>query len=294
MGLSFRPVESNIDVRTQAILHSIKSKSGGSNIFLSAKDEKIPVTARVTDVNEWESNSFIDRGTAIKVSGKDEEDLFLVTGRVVVDCFEDVKKKEYVKSIQAAESYRSVVRKTLEDIGITNNQLPIEFSQNEGEGVLVGIIDYGADFTHELLRNADGSTKFEFIWDQNADPVPDDDERRNELFDYGKVYHRAKIQKVLEDTSLTSQTDKYRMLGYDPSPGNWPSHGTHVAGIISQIAPKASIGFVDISIPIPETPEESLESSLADSAQLIEAARYIFEKAGERQHWVKFKVKNIL
>ncbi len=38
-----------------------------------------------------------------------------------------------------------------------------------GKGVLVGFIDTGIDYTHQVFRRADGSTKIMAIWDQSVD-----------------------------------------------------------------------------------------------------------------------------
>ena len=43
----------------------------------------------------------------------------------------------------------------------------------DGKGVVVGVCDWGIDFTHANFRNADGTTRLEMLWDQRGigDPL---------------------------------------------------------------------------------------------------------------------------
>lgn len=76
-----------------------------------------------------------------------------------------------------------------------------------GEGVLVGIVDTGIDYTNPLFQNSDGSTRILSIWDQTKqreDNVPGGDNRRETIelrnrFLYGEIYDRKQIQAALEN-----------------------------------------------------------------------------------------------
>ncbi len=59
-----------------------------------------------------------------------------------------------------------------------------------GNGVLMGFIDTGIDFTHPDFQNRDGSTRILKIWDQTA---PDDSVLTPPKFEYGVVYDSAMI-----------------------------------------------------------------------------------------------------
>lgn len=99
----------------------------------------------------------------------------------------------------------------------------------EGEGVLIGFIDTGIDYTHPAFRNSDGTTRIDYIYD---------------LSEGGKPYSREDINRAL------SSQDPYSIV---PST-DIVEHGTHVAGIAcaggeinSQyygVAPKSSIAMV--------------------------------------------------
>ena len=82
----------------------------------------------------------------------------------------------------------------------------INSSNLKGQGVLIGFIDTGIDYTHPAFRNADGTTRIEYIYD---------------LDQGGKVYTKEQINEALKSSdpySIVSSTDV-------------TGHGTHVVGI---------------------------------------------------------------
>ena len=99
-----------------------------------------------------------------------------------------------------------------------------------GEGIIIGFIDSGIDFTHPGFLNEDGTTRIEYIYDLTQDS--------------SKVYDKATI-----NTALKSQ-DPYSVVPVEDLTG----HGTHVAGIACAggkidkryygVAPKSSIMMV--------------------------------------------------
>lgn len=85
-----------------------------------------------------------------------------------------------------------------------------------GEGVLIGIVDTGIDYTHEAFRNADGTTRIEAIWDQTipTGPYP-------ATYYYGTEYNRDQINEALRSQDPHSVVPTTDELG----------HGTFLAGI---------------------------------------------------------------
>ena len=146
-----------------------------------------------------------------------------------------------------------------------------------GSGVVVGIIDFGFDFTLDDFRNPDGSTRVEFIWDQSLQP------QGTELsppgFAYGVEYDQVAIDQAL------NSPDPFAIVRHRPEQG---SHGTHVAGIATGngrsgdanfpagqsvgTAPGADIIFVQ---PAPT----GQIGTFTDSARVAEAIAYIFRRA---------------
>jgi subtilisin family serine protease len=146
-----------------------------------------------------------------------------------------------------------------------------------GAGVLVGIIDLGFDYTLDDFRNADGSTRVEFLWDQALTAVAG--EQSPAGFSLGVEYTRADINAAL------ALPNPFLKVRHKPGQG---SHGTHVAGIAAGngrstgsgflagqfigAAPEATIIFVQPAL-------ESGVGTFTDSVRAAQAVTYIFEKA---------------
>lgn len=104
---------------------------------------------------------------------------------------------------------------SLEASGVTRIRNIPNFNLR-GEGVLIGIIDTGIDYTHDAFKNADGTTKIHSIWDQTIQTgeVP-------EGFYYGSEYTEAQINSALENVNPLSVVPSTDEIG----------HGTFLAGI---------------------------------------------------------------
>ena len=87
----------------------------------------------------------------------------------------------------------------------------------DGEGVLVGIIDTGIDYTNPIFRNDDGSTRIVSIWDQEIDSV----DRTPYYYDFGTEYGREEINEALASDDPLSIVPSIDENG----------HGTMLAGI---------------------------------------------------------------
>ena len=145
-----------------------------------------------------------------------------------------------------------------------------------GQGVVVGILDWGLDFAHPNFRNRDGTTRIRAIWDQSADAP-----NTLQPYGYGKLYTRERINMALK------QKYPYRYLGYHPAAGDprgSGAHGTVVADIaagngsigMQGVAPDAEIIFVHLS-----SREIGPLSNLGDSVRILEAIDFISNQAGE-------------
>lgn len=71
--------------------------------------------------------------------------------------------------------------------------------QLKGQGVLIGFLDSGIDYTSRLFRNLDGSTRIAAIWDQTIQSGTPP-----QGFAYGTEYARETINAALssEDPAL--------------------------------------------------------------------------------------------
>ncbi|NCA67761.1 MAG: hypothetical protein EOM87_06845, partial [Clostridia bacterium] len=84
----------------------------------------------------------------------------------------------------------------------------------KGNGVLIGIIDSGIDYTHPDFRNADGTTRILYLWDQTAQGSPPTG------FRSGHLYTRDDINAALTSDNPLSVVPEQDTIG----------HGTAVAG----------------------------------------------------------------
>lgn len=85
-----------------------------------------------------------------------------------------------------------------------------------GNGVLMGIIDTGIDYTHPVFINADGTTRIASIWDQTIR-----DGTKPEGFAYGSLFTREQINEALRSERPQD------VLPHTDTNG----HGTFMAGV---------------------------------------------------------------
>jgi minor extracellular serine protease Vpr len=98
--------------------------------------------------------------------------------------------------------------------GISRVQDPAGFNLN-GDGVLVGIIDSGIDYTHPDFRNTNGTTRILYLWDQSAEGTPPTG------FRSGHLYTEEDINTAFASGNPLSVVPEQDTVG----------HGTAVAGV---------------------------------------------------------------
>lgn len=149
----------------------------------------------------------------------------------------------------------------------------------DGTGVIVGVIDFGLDYTLDDFRNPDGTTRVAFLWDQFLTPVAG--EQAPAGFGFGVEYDAAAI------TTALAAPDPFAVVRHRPDAG---SHGTHVAGTAAGsgrsgdntfpagqfigVAPGATIIFVQ-----PAATDQN--STFTDSVRVAQAIAYVFERANQ-------------
>ena len=130
---------------------------------------------------------------------------------------------------------------SLEDTGITRIQNVPNLGLT-GQGVLIGIIDTGIDYSHQAFKNSDGTTKIISIWDQTINTTTSIPMG----FYYGTEYLQDQI-----NIALTSSDPLAIVPSIDKN-----GHGTFLAGIVagtrnnakkfSSVAPDARIVVVKL------------------------------------------------
>ncbi|NJM70966.1 MAG: S8 family peptidase [Scytonema sp. RU_4_4] len=239
----------------------------------TAKGE-IAVIAKVSDLTSWLSRSEVFAGANL---GNTLDGAYIVTARVPLNRVEILRQLPYVQSLKASQILKPALKSTIEEIKARVDLLPPLTQGQQGEGVVVGIIDYGCDFVHQNFRNPDGSTRILALWDQTVLSGT------SSHLGYGRVYTQTEINAALQTV------DPYTSLGHDPGRA---SHGTHVMDIacgngggssVPGVAPQADIIFVQISASdIPWQGSDVVSSNFGGSVQLLEAIQFIFEQAGTR------------
>lgn len=243
---------------------------------VSTAVDEIGVVARVKKTSSWESLSEVREPVVI---GKTKDNDFIVTGRVPITRIENVRTQSFVKSLKAAQEMQPDLHATTQETAARPTQLPAGHKANGGDGTVVGVIDYGGDFAHENFRNGDGTTRLLSLWFQDGPTTA------GSPFGYGRELSAAELNLAL------NQANPYQAVGYDPAnyDSGSGSHGTHVMDIaggngrgsgVPGMAPNSDLIFVNISHALDPTGTAVVGKSFADSVRLLEAAKYIFDKAG--------------
>lgn len=163
--------------------------------------------------------------------------------------------------------------KSNDDSGVTQ-VLNQPFLNLSGQGVVVGIVDTGIDYTLDAFKLEDGSSKIASIWDQTIDgPRPD------ELY-FGATYDREQISQAL------NSENPYALVPTTDEDG----HGTFLASVAASnetgafigAAPKASLivvklrrarqYYIDRYLLSPDNP------NLYESSDYLLGLKYILRK----------------
>ena len=204
-----------------------------------------------------------------------------MTARLRIGDLPEVRQWPEVLSVKSGRRTRPQLDAAVPDVNAQLNMLPANIEGNQGEGVVIGIIDSGGDFTHQNFRRADGATRIEAIWDQRIE------QPSNSPFGYGRVYSEAELNAALKAFDNAPAVQYYGNLAFER-----PSHGTHVMDIAGGngqgtgapgVAPNATLVFVhaapaDIRFLGPSV----VGSDFGDSIRLAEAVRFILDQAGDR------------
>ncbi len=155
-----------------------------------------------------------------------------------------------------------------------------------GQGILVAVIDSGADYTHPDFRNPDGTTRILAIWDQSVAGNPP------EGYMLGTEYTKAEIDEALQSGQYLPTRDisghGTEVLGiaagngrasisggqqFPSAPGGGQMVQQTEFGPEHGVAPLAHILVVKLGNPKPE--------SFPRTTELMQALDYVYRKAQE-------------
>jgi Subtilase family len=252
----------------------------------SQDSDKLSVTAIVYDIAALEKIGGVEIVTRIPPTEKDKT--WIVTAQIPLSKIEEIHQQPFVKSLKAARRINPSLEKTLEETGAQDNRLAIAPLTSGGQGVIVGIIDFGMDFMHRNFRlpGVNGNSRIAAIWDQSAPANP----RSPQPFGYGKLYLKEDIDAAIQQ----KEKDPYEALGYAPPPESLfvtGAHGTYVADIAAGngegsgclgVAPGADIVFVEFSTKCLPVEKNVVGNTFGDTRQLIDAVQFILDFAAKR------------
>lgn len=217
------------------------------------KQRKIRVLIEVDQAASLKENDFF------KINSKLGN---LVTAEVQIAYLPRLLKNYHIRSIE----YGSLEEATMDSVKYHTNTWavqkgwgPIDQAYN-GDGIIIGIVDSGIDYSHKEFRLKGDATKvrIQSIWCQwdSTGTAPDS-------FSYGSEYNKTALENEINGITngAVPRTD------YDPTNRGGQGHGTHVAGIaagINGMAPHAEI--IGVSV-------------MWESASIIDAVKYIINKA---------------
>ncbi|MDM5223536.1 S8 family peptidase [Peribacillus sp. NJ11] len=277
-------ISTNIDPRLQRIIEQ-SQREVDTRTFETDAESKVSVIAKVKDVEAWSALAGVHQTNDISIAP--DKSGRIVTSKVSVNELENIRQSPGVLSLKATRPVKPLLNKTTEEIEAGSDFLPPGTAKEHGgEGIVVGLVDYGCDFVHQNFRNQDNSTRILALWDQGDEKVTGSSDQN------GRVFTRDEINDAL------NSPQPYEALGYPesgPFPSNPPTpngyvHGTHVMDIaagngsgtgIPGVAPNADLVFVELGSDIPRGVEDVVNSMFGDSKKLLDAVKFIFDAAGE-------------
>ena len=105
---------------------------------------------------------------------------------------------------------------SLEDMGVIRVQ-NTPFLSLRGQGVLLGFVDTGIEYTNPMFVNADNTTRIVSIWDQTIENI----QASQDIFYYGTEYSKEQINDALQNEEPLSVVPSTDEIG----------HGTMLAGL---------------------------------------------------------------
>ncbi|WP_026732034.1 S8 family serine peptidase [Fischerella sp. PCC 9605] len=244
----------------------------------------VEVLVRCIDANRSDAL----RSIGMNIHFDIQEPYTIASGEVTLDTLDKLKELDFVARVEASHPMLTDLQDSRDET--CTEPLHLSDPKVRGEGVIVGIIDTGIDYTHESFRNDDGTSRILYLWDQGAEKDP------NGRVPYGREYTKAQLDAVLKLSNPLTEVSH--------QDGN--GHGTHVAGIAAGngcaewnqcihnnnkcakqckytgIAPEADLIVVAFQMERISSPEDSGRPlTLGRSVRAFNAFAYITQRASE-------------
>ncbi|MEK3713636.1 S8 family peptidase [Paenibacillus sp. FSL R7-0333] len=281
-------IPTKLDPRLQRVIAFNQSEHKDAHPHLfnaestgTADTREIAVIAKVKDMEAWKNLSGVRQIADLGSVPEEQENVRLVTARIDADQIEQIRNSPAVMSMKSSQLLKPQLFKTIEETKARADLLNQNTNSHGGRGVVVGIVDYGCDFTHKNFIHSDGTSRILSYWDQTV-PNSSDTE-----FGYGKVFSQGELNRALKTD------DPFAALHLsDPKHEDEPWHGTHVMDTaagngngtnVPGTAPQADIIFVQLNADdVPWSGPDAVKGDFGGSVHLLEALQYIYKLAGDR------------
>ena len=221
------------------------------NTLIKEKSNKKYVNAVITLLDKTE---LVDIKSLLFNSGKLHKLMF--TAKIPLENLALLLNFNSIKYVEISQPLRPFLDSSRSSSKVNLVHSGVNLPQSyKGEGVIVGIVDEGFDFTHPTFLSEDGTSfRIKKVWDQNnnAGIAPTG-------YGYGTEYSgESTILAIKNDLRVTSS-----------------SHGTHVAGI----ATGSGNGFIVDALGYAPKSDIVMVSTDLDPTSVIDGVEYIFDYA---------------
>lgn len=236
----------------------------------------LPDTISIEGINNKNLQGLFKDSSVVRVSNT----LFggHAIGYINKNDFEKVYKQIGTTSNSIYPSVLGLLGKAdMDAAGITQVQQQ-PFLSLTGQGILVGFIDTGIDYTKEAFIYEDGTSKVEYIWDQSIDS-----DTSPEGYYFGTEYNKKQINEALKSE------DPFKVVPHKDNNG----HGTFLASVAGSrekgtyigAAPDADFIVVKLKKANPYYINKYLvppeQDNVFESTNLMLGIDYILKKAYE-------------